>query len=106
MRTVGTIIILFGVLTGLGGLLGYIQAHSMISLVMGFGFGVALFASGCVMLAGKMWGQYSALVLSLVLAGFFGLRFLGTHKMMPTGVMLVLSLVAVMTILINFQNRR
>ncbi|MCP5510210.1 MAG: TMEM14 family protein [Chlamydiales bacterium] len=106
MRTVGVIIILFGLLVGLGGLIGYIQANSMVSLVMGFGFGVALIVSGCVMVAGKLWGQNTALVLSISLAVFFGLRFLSSKKVMPAGLILVLSLIAIMSILINFEKRR
>ena len=80
MRTTGIIIILFGILVGVGGLMGYIKSDSLSSLIMGGGFGVVLVFAGWIIALGKTFGQYLALALTLTLAVFFGLRFFSSHK--------------------------
>lgn len=106
MRSVGYIVMLYGSLVTLGGLVGYFQSNSLISLVMGLCFGVALILSGFFVSIGKSFAKYLSLILTLALGGFFGYRYFTTLKMMPAGSVLILSLMTLMALAVQFQRRR
>ena len=85
---------IFGALTIAGGVMGYVKAHSTISLVAGGICGLLLVASGYLIGTGKIQpGLILGLVISLALAGQFLPKFLQTHKVMPAGMMAVLSVI-------------
>ena len=72
--------------------MGYARARSTVSLVSGLVCGVALIVSGWFLLQESLLAAYVTVVLALLLAGFFGFRFFRTGKWMPSGVMAILSL--------------
>lgn len=87
-----------------GGLMGYVQAKSVPSLISGVVFGVALLAAGAAIVQGSASGLYIALALALLLALFFGIRFYGTGNWMPAGMMLLLSTVTVIVLLLGLRR--
>lgn len=85
-------VIAFGILIGIGGLIGYLKAHSMPSLIAGFVSGLALLVSGLAMMKKSVLGYFTACLLTALLLFFFGYRFLQTGKLAPTGIMALASL--------------
>ena len=103
MRAPGIVILVYGLLVLGGGIIGYITAGSMASLIAGSAFGLGLLASGLGVLRGKNMGFIIAPTLTVLLTTFFGYRFLQSGEFMPSGLMGVLGLVAV---ILYFALRR
>lgn len=92
----------YGMVVGVGGIIGFATAGSKASLIAGCGSGAALTFCGFQSLAGfkergscdRKWAQI-CLVLSSVLTFVMGKRFQATGKFMPAG------LVAAMSVLMS-----
>ena len=85
--------IVFGLLTLAGGIIGYVKAGSMPSLVAGGISGILLLV-GALMMASYARPVLAGLALiSLVLAIRFVPAFASTGKIVPAGIMAVLSVV-------------
>ncbi len=80
----------FGLLTAAGGVLGWVRARSMASLVAGMLSGVILVAAGLVTARGGAAGHWMAAVISALLLGRFGPAWL-RGKPMPGAPMTLLS---------------
>lgn len=93
-KTNALFIIVYGIIVAVGGLMGYLKAGSLPSLIMGSAFGLLLIASGWLALQQNSIAYALCLVLSGVLTLFFGYRFYLTGAIMPAGVMSMLSLIA------------
>ena len=87
--------ILFGVLTIAGGIVGYVKAGSVASIIAGSITGVLLLVAAFLLPAHRGLGLATALVISLLLAGQFVPKFFSTHKVMPAGLMSVLSVLGI-----------
>lgn len=87
--------IVFGILTIAGGIVGYVKAGSTISLVAGSISGVLLLIAAWLMPDHQAAGLIVALLVSLLLAGQFVPKFFRTFKVMPAGLMSVLSILAI-----------
>jgi uncharacterized membrane protein (UPF0136 family) len=83
-----------------GGLIGYFKAKSKVSLIMSVTFAALL------MLAGKgiIFQTYVVEILLAALLVVFAVRLTKTKKFMPSGLMLILTLLALM--LRYFASRR
>lgn len=92
-------ILIYALIVFLGGIFGYVKAGSVPSLVMGVSFAAILGISAFVLFNGKKYGFYTATTATLLLAIFFLYRFLLTYKIMPAGLMCLIS-VAVLAILL------
>lgn len=89
-----TYFFVFGALTILGGLMGFIRKKSRASLIAGGISGALLIVAGGLMLDGRAQaGLIMGLVVSLALAGQFVPKFLRTRNWMPAGMMAVLSVI-------------
>jgi uncharacterized membrane protein (UPF0136 family) len=76
-------VLIYGlILIGLG-YWGYHKGGSITSFYAGGGFGALLVLSSLFMFAQKRFGAYSALTLTLLLTGLFGIRYSITHKNVP-----------------------
>ena len=108
MKKTGSIVILYGLIVFVGGLMGYIQAASTPSLVSGIVFGSLVTISGFCMIKKVKWGQWSALILAFMLDAFFTFRFAKTLKFIPSGLMSLLSLamVIIIALRINMAHKR
>ncbi|HEY9648473.1 MAG TPA: TMEM14 family protein [Chroococcidiopsis sp.] len=82
--------IAYGILAIGGGVMGYIQAKSKISLAAGCGCGVLLLVSALLQTQGYGWGLMVAVAVTVVLLLAFTMRLLKTRKFMPAGLMLIL----------------
>ena len=99
----GIVVLLFGLLVLVGGIVGYTTTASRASLISGGAFGIALLASGLAVLRGKHTGLLMAPLLTVLLTAFFGYRFMQSSEVIPSGLMTVLGLVAV---ILYFALRR
>ena len=104
MKTAGEVALVYGGLVLAGGLIGYLTAGSVASVVAGAVFGVLLMSAGAALLKGKMIGLYGGLALAALLTAFFGYRFWQGGVFMPSGVMAALSLAAVVVFLITWRR--
>ncbi len=94
MNLVVTAAIAYGIMAIIGGIIGYVQAHSKASLISGSISGVLLIIAGVMQLQGQAWGLVLATVVTLVLVIVFAIRLVKTRKFMPAGLMSVLGLAA------------
>jgi uncharacterized membrane protein (UPF0136 family) len=82
----------YAVLLAVGGAVGYLKAGSRPSLWAGLGSALASLLALLISLYDARWGMGLAALIALLLAGFFGYRFLvKTRKFMPAGLLAVLS---------------
>lgn len=95
MKTKSYAVYIYAILLLIGGIIGYIKASSLPSLIMGTLFALLAGASATAMYKNKDAGRISAILLSLVLTAFFCYRFVITQKFMPAGLMVIISLVVV-----------
>jgi uncharacterized membrane protein (UPF0136 family) len=91
--------IIFGILTIAGGIVGYAKAGSVISVIAGSISGVLLLVAAFLLPEQQLVGLIIALVVSLLLAGQFVPKFFSTHKVMPAGLMSVLSVIGIVVAL-------
>ena len=87
--------IIFGLLTIAGGIVGYVKAGSVISIVAGSISGLLLVVAAFLLPDHKTAGLIIALLVSLLLAGQFVPKFLSTHKVMPAALMSALSVIGI-----------
>jgi len=87
--------IVFGILTIAGGIVGYVKAGSMASIIAGSISGVLLLLAAWLLPEHQAAGLIVALVVSLLLAGQFIPKFFRTFKVMPAGLMSVLSAIGI-----------
>ena len=85
---------IFGALTILGGVIGFVKAGSKASLIAGGVSGVLILVAAWLIMSGKV---QAGLILGLVISSVLEMRFLPafvkTKKPMPAGMMAVLSMV-------------
>jgi uncharacterized membrane protein (UPF0136 family) len=84
----------YGILVMTGGIIGYFQAGSKVSLISGTGFGLSLLLSAFLQFQGQAWGLILAVVVTSVLVVFFAFRLAKTRKFMPAGLMIVVGVAA------------
>ncbi len=87
-------VILWGyvVLLLIGGVIGYVKAKSPISLIMSLLFGALLALSA----AGKLGPPWVGDILLIALIGVFAKRFQKTKKLMPAGVLTLVTIAALL----------
>jgi uncharacterized membrane protein (UPF0136 family) len=97
--------LIFGALTIIGGILGYVKAQSVASIVAGTITGVLLLAAGYVLPEHRAAGLMTALIVSLVLAAQFVPKLIRTGKVMPAGVMSILSVIGLIVALVAWFKK-
>ncbi|HEY2084118.1 MAG TPA: TMEM14 family protein [Verrucomicrobiae bacterium] len=91
MHNFATLVLwIYIVLLVIGGLIGFLKAKSKVSLIMSVSFAALL--SLCA--AGIVFQYYVADILLAALLVVFAIRLTKTKKFMPSGLMLILTLVA------------
>jgi uncharacterized membrane protein (UPF0136 family) len=96
---------IFGVLTIAGGIVGYVKAGSVASIIAGSVTGVLLLVAAFLLPQHRGVGLATALVISLVLAGQFVPKFLQTARAMPAGMMSILSVIGVVTAIVALVKK-
>ena len=105
MKFSGIIVIIYSILVLLGGLIGYLFANSLPSLISGTIFGAALFTCGLGILRSNLAAFITSIMLSGLLTLFFGYRFWLTEKLMPAGMMGIISGL-IFILLISTRSKR
>lgn len=92
--------ITYGMLAIIGGIIGYLQANSQVSLLSGTVSGLLLVATAYFQLQGQTWALIVAISITAILVVFFALRLARTRKFMPAGLMTILGMLA-LTVMVN-----
>ena len=87
--------VVFGALTIVGGVVGYVKAGSVASIIAGSIAGVLLLVAAFLLPEHRTAGLATAFVISLLLAAQFIPKFLRTGRVMPAGMMSVLSAIGI-----------
>ena len=85
--------IVFGLLTIVGGVIGFVKAGSTASIIAGSISGVALIVAAYLLPGNVVLGLAIAGLVSLLLAGRFIPAFMKTGQAMPAGLMSALSVI-------------
>ena len=91
--------IIFGVLTIVGGLIGYVSKGSVPSIVAGSISGLLLLLGALLLPNHAVAGLAIDLIVSLLLAAQFVPKFIQTGQAMPAGMMSILSVIGILTAL-------
>jgi uncharacterized membrane protein (UPF0136 family) len=97
--------VLFGVLTIAGGIVGYVKAGSVASIIAGSITGVLLLVAAFLLTDHRAVGLATALVISLLLAVQFVPKFLQTGRVMPAGMMSILSVIGVIAAIVAWIKK-
>jgi uncharacterized membrane protein (UPF0136 family) len=97
--------IIFGLLTIVGGVIGYVKAGSTASLIAGAISGLALLAAAFLLPNNVAVGLIIAGVVSVALAGRFVPAFMKTGKVMPAGMMAALSVIGVIVAIVAWIKK-
>lgn len=92
MKIKAFVTFLYALVVLAGGITGYTKAGSLSSLVMGIGFSLLLFFSAAGQYKRNTQAYYSGLILTIILTLFFAWRFTQTFAFMPSGLMVIISL--------------
>jgi uncharacterized membrane protein (UPF0136 family) len=93
--------LIYGILTIVGGIIGYMKAGSNVSLISGIVSGILILGSAWAFMKGNVMGYYGLVALSGILAFVFVMRLMKTHAFMPSGMMLALSAIVLVGLLIK-----
>ncbi|PYI83037.1 MAG: hypothetical protein DME54_09710 [Verrucomicrobia bacterium] len=97
--------IVFGVLTIAGGIMGYVKAGSVASIIAGSVTGVLLLVAAFLLPEHRAAGLATALIVSLLLAAQFIPKFLRTGRLMPAGMMSILSAIGLIVALVAWIKK-
>src|SRR5579871_4944511 len=98
MKQSSVIVVVYGLIILIGGVMGHVKAASTASLVVGILFGALLISSAYGIYKGSLKAAIAALILGVMLDAFFTYRFMVTQKFMPAGALSVLSLIYILSI--------
>jgi uncharacterized membrane protein (UPF0136 family) len=97
--------LIFGALTIVGGVVGYVKAGSLPSIIAGAITGVLLLVAGWIFPTNRTAGLVIALVVSVLLAVQFVPKLVRTGKMMPAGLMSVLSVIGIVVAIVAWLKK-
>jgi uncharacterized membrane protein (UPF0136 family) len=97
--------LIFGALTIIGGIVGYVKAGSLPSIIAGTITGVLLLVAGWILPNNRTIGLATALVVSLLLAVQFVPKFIRTGKIMPAGLMSILSVIGIVVAIVAWLKK-
>ena len=97
--------IVFGALTIVGGIVGYVKAGSVASIIAGSITGVLLLVAAFLLPEHRMVGLATALIVSLLLAAYFVRKYLSTGAVMPAGIMSLLSVIGIIVAIVAWVKK-
>jgi uncharacterized membrane protein (UPF0136 family) len=97
--------LIFGALTIIGGVIGYVKAGSLPSIIAGTITGVLLLVAGWILPANRTTGLIIGLVVSLLLAVQFVPKFIRTTSVMPAGLMSLLSVIGIVVAIVAWLKK-
>jgi uncharacterized membrane protein (UPF0136 family) len=97
--------IVFGVLTVAGGVVGYVKAGSVASIIAGSITGVLLLVAAFLLPEHRAIGLATAFIISLLLAAQFAPKFIRTGRAMPAGMMSILSVIGIIAAIVAWVKK-
>jgi uncharacterized membrane protein (UPF0136 family) len=99
------LVLIYGILIAVGGVMGF-RAGSTASLIAGGISGIALVGAAVAMMKGSYSaGWWVALIVALILLGRFGSAAISKgFKMMPDGMVIILSIIVIAALLIRREQ--
>jgi uncharacterized membrane protein (UPF0136 family) len=97
--------IVFGILTIAGGVIGYVKAGSMPSIIAGSISGILLLVAAFLLPDYRVAGLATGLIVALLLAGRFIPNFIRTGKAMPAGMMSILSVIGIVMAIVAWMKK-
>lgn len=97
--------IAFGVLTISGGIVGYVKAGSMASIIAGSITGILLLVAAFLLPQHRAIGLATAFIISLLLAAQFVPKFIRTGRVMPAGMMAILSVIGLIAAIVAWVKK-
>src|SRR6267143_1988517 len=97
--------LIFGALTIIGGIIGYVKAGSVPSIIAGAITGVLLLIAGALLPEHRAAGLATAFFVSLLLAVQFVPKFIRTGKVMPAGLMSILSVIGIVVAIVAWLKK-
>jgi uncharacterized membrane protein (UPF0136 family) len=97
--------IIFGLLTIVGGIIGYVKAGSAASIIAGAITGILLLVAAFLLPEHRVAGLATALIISFLLAAYFGRKYLSTGAIMPAGMMSVLSVIGIIAAIVAWVRK-
>ncbi|MBW4617044.1 MAG: hypothetical protein KME21_28145 [Desmonostoc vinosum HA7617-LM4] len=86
--------LIYGILAIIGGIIGYMQANSKVSLLSGTISGLLLIFASYLQMQGQTWALILAACVTAVLVVVFAVRLAKTRKFIPAGLMIILGMLA------------
>jgi len=105
MKVAAWITLFYGLIVIAGGIVGYLKAHSMASIVMGSIAGFLLLLSALGMMGKLASLAHLALIITFILDAFFTYRWVLSMKFMPSGVMSIISTIVLVILAVLVKNR-
>jgi uncharacterized membrane protein (UPF0136 family) len=97
--------IVFGILTVAGGVVGYVKAGSVASIIAGSITGVLLLVAAFLLPEHRAIGLATAFIISLLLAAQFAPKFIRTGRVMPAGAMSILSVIGIIVAIVAWIKK-
>src|SRR5437764_7910888 len=97
--------VIFGILTVVGGVVGYIKAGSVASIIAGSITGVLLLVAAFLLPEHRTIGLATALIVSLLLAAQFVPKFLRSGRVMPAGMMAILAVIGIIAAIVVWVKK-
>jgi uncharacterized membrane protein (UPF0136 family) len=97
--------IIFGLLTIVGGIIGYVKAGSVASIIAGGIAGILLLVAAFLLPEHRVAGLATALIISFLLAAQFLPKFFRTGKVLPAGMMSVLSVIGIIAAIVAWVRK-
>jgi uncharacterized membrane protein (UPF0136 family) len=97
--------LVFGALTIVGGVIGYVKAGSLPSIIAGAITGILLLVAGWILPNNRTVGLAIAFTVSLLLAAQFVPKLIRTGKMMPAGLMSILSVIGIVVAIVAWLKK-
>ena len=95
----------FAALTIAGGVMGYVKAGSMASVIAGGISGLLLIVAAVLLKSNVMAGLILGGIVSIALVGRFAPAFFSTGKFMPAGLMAILGAISVVLTIAAFVKK-
>jgi uncharacterized membrane protein (UPF0136 family) len=97
--------LIFGALTIIGGIVGYVKAGSLPSIIAGAITGVLLLVAGALLPEHRAVGLATGFIISLLLAAQFVPKFIRTGRAMPAGMMSILSVIGLVVAIVAWIKK-
>jgi uncharacterized membrane protein (UPF0136 family) len=97
--------LIFGALTIIGGIIGYVKAGSMPSIIAGAITGVLLLVAGALLPEHRAIGLATGFMISLLLAVQFVPKFIRTGRAMPAGMISILSVIGLVVAIVAWIKK-